>query len=114
MLDEEARSPYIAAALAYMEEHLAEPLSPSLLAARLGLNANYFSKLFKAELGMPPLALLTTYRVERAKSLLLYTDTPVKEVAVLCGFTDALYFSRVFKRVSGLSPLGFRRSARRA
>lgn len=51
---------------------------------------------------------LTAYRIERAVELLQQTDIPVREIAVRVGYTDANYFTKVFKRHLGVTPTEYR------
>ena len=74
------------------------------------LHYDYLRKLFKKEMGRSPLEYLTDLRMNRARELLLdgTRKLPIAEVAEACGFSDALYFSRVFKKRFGSSPTQFR------
>lgn len=65
---------------------------------------------FKAKLGISPLRYIREVRVDSAKRLLATTDIPVREIAERVGFRNPLYFSRIFKHVTGLSPTAFRLS----
>lgn len=70
---------------------------------------DYLRKLFKKEMGMTPLEYMTKLRMKKAESTLaaMSKDYSVSEVARLCGYDDALYFSRVFKKNFGCSPSAF-------
>ncbi len=73
----------------------------------LPFNYDYLRKLFKKELGSTPLEYMTNLRMKKAETMLtaMWTkDYSVTEIAQLCGFDDALYFSRVFKKHYGCSP----------
>lgn len=68
---------------------------------------DYLRKLFKKEMGITPLEYLTDLRMKKAEIMLssLWTrDYSVSEIAELCGFDNALYFSRVFRKRFGCSP----------
>jgi AraC-like DNA-binding protein len=70
-------------------------------------NPDYIRKLFTKETGVSPLKYLTKIRLDNAKKLLDATDAnrlKIKEISEMCGFSDALYFSRVFKKHYGVSP----------
>lgn len=73
----------------------------------LPFHYDYTRKLFKKEMGMSPLEFLITLRMKNAEQLLMasWPDRySVAEVAEMCGYSDPLYFSRVFKKYFGLSP----------
>ncbi len=73
-------------------------------------NYDYLRKLFKKEVGMSPLEYLTSLRMKSAQTLLtaMWTNEySVAEVAQMCGYDDALYFSRVFKKYYGCAPRDF-------
>lgn len=71
---------------------------------------DYLRKLFKKEMGLTPLEYMTRLRMKKAESLLSAMwsrEHSVAEVARMCGYDDALYFSRVFKKTFGCSPSAF-------
>ncbi len=77
------------------------------------LSKVYFASLFKKVTGMAPLEYLNFMRVENAKTLLLsrsVTNNSICEIAGFSGFEDAAYFSRLFKKYTGLSPLNWQKS----
>lgn len=79
---------------------------------RMPFNYDYLRKIFQKEMGLTPLKYLTDLRMKKAKSMLTAAWTreySVAEVAADCGFGDALYFSRVFKKYYGCSPSEFAR-----
>ncbi|MGM9659958.1 MAG: helix-turn-helix domain-containing protein [Faecousia sp.] len=96
----------------YLQEHLAEDVSLSVLAEEFHLNPQYISQLFKSEIGVGFLAYLTGIRMERAKKLLLTTDLPVAEVAEQSGYGDYRVFTKVFKKNEGVTPSQYRRDFR--
>ncbi len=83
----------------------------------LPFNYDYLRKLFKKEVGVTPHEYLTQLRMKKAKTMLsaMWTsDYSVAEIAALCGYDDALYFSRVFKKHYGCSPRAYARRREKA
>lgn len=71
------------------------------------LSKPYFTTLFRQSTGMTPLQYLTEKRMENAKKLLLQKEElrlSIGEIADMCGYNDIYYFSRIFKKHTGLSP----------
>lgn len=96
----------------YLQEHMQEDVSLSVLAEEFHLNPQYISQLFKSEIGVGFLAYLTGIRMERAKKLLLTSDLPVAEVAQQTGYGDYRVFTKVFKKNEGITPSQYRRDFR--
>lgn len=93
----------------YLQDHLAEEMSLSVLAEEFHLNPQYISQLFKNEIGVNFLAYLTNIRMEKAKKLLLTTSFSVAEVAERSGYGDYRVFTKVFKKTEGITPSQYRR-----
>jgi AraC-like DNA-binding protein len=98
-------------AVAYMEEHLAEPLDRDAVARAAGLSGSHFSRLIKEKTGRTFTDLMAQYRVDHAKSLLRRTRKSLIQIAFDCGFEDQSYFSRVFKRYTRVTPRAYRELA---
>ena len=93
----------------YLQEHLSEELSLSVLAEEFHLNPQYISQLFKNEIGVNFLAYLTGIRMEKAKKLLLSSSLSVAEVAERSGYADYRVFTKAFKKSEGVTPSQYRR-----
>ena len=93
----------------YLQEHLAEEISLSVLAEEFHLSAQYISQLFKSEIGVGFLAYLTNIRMEQAKKLLLSTSLSIAEVSEQSGYSDYRVFTKVFKKAEGITPSQYRR-----
>ena len=79
----------------------------SQIMTHIHMNPDYFRKLFKKEMGISPLKYLTQIRISHAKRLLRLkhrSGMSIQEISWLSGFQDSLYFSRVFKKVTGVPP----------
>ena len=96
------------AALDHIDRHYTEPLDVKKVARVAGFTPNYFSKLFSAREKMTFVDYVALRRVERAKKLLSGTGLDATRVAELSGFNSPQYFSRVFRRATGTTPLGYR------
>ncbi len=95
-------------AVTYIARHYAEPLTLEGLAAHVGLSPAYFSHLFKAHTGSSFREYLGQVRVEESKRLLTMTSYSLVDIAMAMGFSDQSYFSKVFKKYTGLSPKQYR------
>ena len=101
------------AVVEYVEEHLDAGPSLEQMSAVARLSAYHFARQFQAATGLPPHQYVIARRVERANQLLQAgTDLSLTEIAACAGFSDQTQFSHHFKRVGGVTPRQFRRSAR--
>ena len=97
-----------------IEEQFANPnMSLDYLSEQFGLNAKYVSKLFKEETGQKFVDFLIDIRIRQAQLLLTTTNCSVQEVADRVGYTSAISFGRVFKKIVGISPSEYREDASR-
>lgn len=97
--------------IALTEAHFQDPaLSLSTIAEELNYNAKYLSHTFKKQTGVSFSEYLRSLRIKYAVSLLEHGLDSVKNVALLSGFTDPLYFSSVFKSSLGVSPREYQNS----
>lgn len=101
---------FINTAINYMTNHLADDISLDLLADEMHMSKYYFAKNFNRKVGMPPLQFLTKLRMETAAGLLVSTSLPIKEIALQCGYMDANYFHKAFRKNMGMSAGSFRES----
>lgn len=95
--------------LTYIDENLHRDITLQNLADLIGLVPTYFSDLFHKTVGVRPMELLNRRRIERAQLLLASTNLPIQEVADQVGVRSPEYFSRLFRRFSGVSPRHYRR-----
>jgi YesN/AraC family two-component response regulator len=97
--------------LAFMHQHYAEPLSRKELADAIGISENYLSQIFHQEMTISPWDYLNRFRIQKAKSLLLNSTDKVTVIATKVGFNDSAYFSRVFRKITGIAPQEFRHTS---
>lgn len=99
----------ISRSIAYMVEHLDQPLQVSTLAAQASVSPSHYFALFKRQMGAAPIDFFIRLRMNHARQLLDSTCSSVKEIAAVMGYEDPFYFSRVFKSVHRLAPAEYRR-----
>ena len=91
----------------YINNHISEKLTLNEVAGVFGLSPNYLSILFKKNCRVGFSEYIAQAKVNRAKALLMEQDMKIYEAADQLGFESAFYFSKVFKKVTGLSPREF-------
>ncbi len=98
----------------YLQENYRQPYSLEKLAATFGCKTAYLLRLYNRITGSTPTQELIKLRVEKAKRLLVgHPNLEIKQVTSAVGYEDPLYFSRLFKRETGLAPTAFRDSMNR-
>ena len=100
---------YATTVCSYIRSHYAEPLSVDWLSAIVGLSPKYLIRIFKSVCGCTIFEYIAKIRLERAAVLLKATNKTISEIAVSSGYSDALYFSKVFSKHYGISPTGWRK-----
>lgn len=95
-------------AITYVDADLSADLSLSALAAALGVNPSYLSALFRRETGDTLTEHVNRKRIERAAQLLQSTKLQVQAISQQCGISDVNYFSKLFKKYTGMTPRAFR------
>jgi signal transduction histidine kinase/AraC-like DNA-binding protein len=90
--------------LVYIHQNYARPLTRWEIAQSVGISEDYLSRLFHRELGISPWDYLNRYRILKARMLLATTSHSIGAIARQVGFKDPAYFSRVFRKVVGMSP----------
>lgn len=94
----------------YINAHLGEDLSRNTLAELACLNPNYLARLFRNKTGTSLVDYITKKKIEKVQKLLLTTDLSVTEIALELGYTNMPYFSKVFKKEAGCSPVEYRKN----
>lgn len=91
-----------------LSQSLHTPLEPAQMAARHHISVSTLRRIVHNYTGYPLNEFLHRLRVAEARNILLNTELTVKEVGEALGYKDTFYFSRVFKRITGLSPRSYR------
>lgn len=102
------RSSTFSVMLEYINEHFGEDITILGLSKRFNINSNYISQLFRKELDKTFTEYLTGLRMNRASALLRTTSIPINEIAEQVGYKDYFYFSKMFKKIIGVPPRGYR------
>ncbi len=98
-------------ALRYMEEHPAGSISVEVLSRVCSLSSSGFRRLFRQVMGSSPIDYVQKQTMSRAMNLLSVGELSITEAALECGFQDAFYFSRFFRKHTGMSPSAWRKAA---
>ena len=93
----------------YFNEHYNEPISIQDYAESRSMSVCYFQRNFKQIVKHTPMQYLLTIRVNNAASLLETTDYSMAEISAIVGYEDPLYFSRLFRKLKGMSPSDYRK-----
>ena len=89
-----------------------QPLRIGDLADLIGINRCHLTNRFGKETNMPPAEFLMRLRMDKAESLLRETEFSITEIANMIGYTDALAFSKMFRKRHGVSPRQYRTEAK--
>lgn len=96
-------------AINYMKQHLGERVTLEDTARQVGFSPNYFSKVFKDEMGCTFSDYLSKLRIDRSKALLLVSKLSIREICDAVGYEEQSYFIKVFTRFTGVTPGKFRK-----
>lgn len=102
-----------AAVRRYIEQHYKEPLTLDQLSQEAHMNKYYLAHAFKQEYGVSPINHMISRRIDESKNLLVETDLSMSQIAQFLGFSSLSYFSQVFRKTQGVSPMEYRQNAKR-
>lgn len=104
--------PVVAKALAFIQEHISEPIKVEDLLGHVYISRTLLERKFRTELGRTPLVEIRRQRIRRARQLLADTGMSIAEIAEACGFSSDIRLSTVFKELTGQSPSAFRKAVK--
>lgn len=96
-------------AVLFMQDNLSVPITLDNIAQSAHLSTSFFSRKFKQDTGYAPIEYFNHLRIQKACQLLHFSDLRINEVASQLGIDDPFYFSRLFKKQMGVSPVGYRK-----
>ncbi|AST90560.1 MULTISPECIES: AraC family transcriptional regulator [Sutcliffiella] len=100
-------------AMKYIQDYFQSPFKMKKLSEELMFHPDYITRCMQKTIGMTPVQYVTYYRLNLAKRMLVQSDEKVATIAKEVGIDDVTYFSKLFKKEEGLTPLEYRRLVRR-
>ena len=97
-------------AIAYFNEHYSESISIEEYAQKIHVSTSWFIRNFKLYAGSTHMHIILQKLICNAEALLLNTEYNINEIAQIVGYDNALYFSRIFKKIKGISPSEYRKN----
>lgn len=107
--DRQTKRDPIEEAIHFMRENLQRQIKLKEVAAYTGFSVSHFSILFKNKTGYSPLSYFNQLRIQAACHQLDFSDLRVNQIAMMTGFDDQFYFSRIFSKIIGCSPNNYRK-----
>lgn len=104
---------YVKRAVNFIHNNYAAGIKVTDVADYVCVSRSYLYLLFEENLGLSPQEYLTKFRISRARELLQGTEMSIEQVALSCGYEDALVFAKVFKRNEGMPPSVYRKVQRK-
>ena len=102
------KNPHLKKAVIFIESHYHENITLENITKAASINHTTLTKLFKQELSVTPVEYLWQYRITIAKKHLEFTNLPVKDISMRCGFKTIQHFSRKFEAYTNTPPTTFR------
>lgn len=103
---------YTRKAMIYIEMHYHKKLNVEDIARYLGITRKHFYHIFKEAVNMSPQEYIIIYRIRKASNLMESSNLSISEIARSVGYTDQFHFSKMFKRVMGISPSEYKKEAK--
>ena len=100
---------YVKRAVDFIVGNYCNPIKITDVADYVRINRSYLYTLFKNSMGMSPQQFLSAFRITKAAELLHITSLPVESIALSCGYTDPLVFTKSFKQMKKMSPSAYRK-----
>ena len=101
--------PLVAEVTAYFWSHLGEEIALETVLRKFSVNKNTLNDAFNKEVNMSCMTYLETLRINHARELLQHDDRSISEISAFIGYPDTNYFTKVFKKHTGMTPSEFRK-----
>lgn len=102
----------VQASISYMKENLENSLKISDISKHFNYSSSHYFSIFKSQTGYSPIHYFNHLKIQKACQLLCFSTLSIKEISFLLGFSDPLYFSRLFKKTMNASPSEYRKEYR--
>ena len=99
----------VTTAIHFMKENIEKKLTLNEVATHVGFSVSYFTVLFNQRTGCAPMAYFNQLKMQLACQLLDFTDMKVNQICYKVGIEDTYYFSRLFSKIMGMSPIEYRK-----
>lgn len=106
---EDRKDIYIKRAIEYIERNYSRKLSVAEIANYIGLHRSYFYSIFKENIEISPQEFIIEFRLNKACELMKKTKLTIGDISRSVGYDDPLLFSRIFKKIKGVSPSKYRK-----
>lgn len=108
MLNKMSKNSIVESAIQYFEKNLEQKISITQVASYVGVSVTGLTEHFKKATGFTPIKYLILMRIKKAESLLCSTKATLSQIATACGYENAFYLSKTFKKEKGISPKEYR------
>ncbi len=98
----------VALCVDYIYDHLHQKITVPILAEYAGLSENYLSRLFRKEMNASISQYILAKKIETAENMLKYSDYPISEISATLAFSSQSYFTEVFRKHTGMTPMNYR------
>lgn len=110
--EEDRANNHVEKAIEFVRMNYCNPIKVTDIAEYVCINRSYLYSLFEEYLHISPQQFLTMYRVTKSLELLHSTDYPIESIAISCGYTDAIVYTKAFRKKMGMSPSAYRNEMR--
>lgn len=103
------KNPLVLQVIDFIHEHYPDDITVNMIAESLNINHSYLSQIFTKEMGISPKKYLITYRIQKAKEMIESSNELVYTIAIKVGFFEVKHFSKTFKKITGLTPMQYKK-----